>query len=425
MKETCRSNGPSISISSDSTESSVSSVILSMCPLSIDANNFVSITKTNHIQHLNLHTSMCKKCKKLNSSHQCETCHQRDENQLPVRSNSFRLISTDDTPDLNFTRTQSLTIETKINKNHKLLTGNETVVSTQSKAKKMLNQQSFKRLLSSQRECESSPDSLSCLHQLLLRPKVFDETDPIEKKECPSQPTLRPPSPSSSSSLSSLPPSTSVIFAPICSQLSPERINQFQERQTQLDRAVKKLMESVTIKANENINQLLRYWAYIKHICLDKYQPKTNYFTLFDHLLNSNFANKQIDLYFEEHDEIKAALQVLSTTLTIVHDKHSFSTIKQLFDNEEKIMIENLRHQSECLLSSYTDALSFIRERINYYQRNLNEENKFKWIQIIQVEYPCLIESISNDFLIKIPQFEQLLIEMLKNMNKHLILLLK
>ncbi|CAF0803806.1 unnamed protein product [Rotaria sordida] len=46
-------------------------------------------------------------------------------------------------------------------------------------------------------------------------------------------------------------------------------------------------------------------------------------------------SQKQIKSYFEQNYEIKAALQVLSTTLVIVKDKQSLSTISQLFDREE------------------------------------------------------------------------------------------
>jgi len=84
-------------------------------------------------------------------------------------------------------------------------------------------------------------------------------------------------------------------------------------------------------------------------------------------------------------------------------------------------MLENLRHQYELLFSSYKDELSFIREQCHFYQLNLNEERKFKWIQLIQIDYPCLIEKISTDFMIKIPQIEQILLQMLRNLNKQLL----
>jgi hypothetical protein len=40
---------------------------------------------------------------------------------------------------------------------------------------------------------------------------------------------------------------------------------------------------------------------------------------------------------------------------------------------------------------------------------------------MIQIDYPCLIEKISNDFIIKIPQIEQILIDMLRNLKKNLL----
>jgi hypothetical protein len=356
-----RSSLPLPSIASNSSDLSVSSGIISMCPLSINANDYLFIY---------------------------------DNSELIIKSDSFRFNSSNQSSAQVIRRSRSFNIETKLNKDEKLLTENQNDI------KKELNSQGVKPLLCSKQEYERSIDS--SLHLLLPRPKLSNETVPIERKQSP------PPR-----------PTTSVPIC--CPEISPERLNQFKQRQTELDRSVKRLIESVTIKANENINQIRKYWSYIKQITLDQYQPKTTNFQLFDYLLKSTYLNKQFDRYFEQNDEIKAALQMLSTTLTIVHDKHSFSTINRLYDNEEKLMIENLHYQLESLLSSYTDELSFIRESSHYYKSNLNEEKKFNWIQIIQIDYPCLIEKISNDFIIKIPQIEQILIDMLRNLKKNLL----
>jgi len=403
------------SLSSDSSDSSISSIILSMGPLSINSQNYFltnnnqSITKTNQNRNSIENISLCKICQKSKSSNSCETCRQSNGNQLIVRSNSFQLDSTDQ----KIVRSHSFNTERQFSADKKLQTENGTVVLTQEKIKKKSSIYRIRNSLTLQRESKSSSDSSlistnSCLYQLLVHPKLSNETDQIETTECLSSPPTPPPPP----------PAVSV---PICFQLSSERFNQFKRRQTELDRSVQKLMENVKIQTNENINQISKYWSYLKQVSLDKYLPKTNNLQLFDYLLKSNYANKQIKLHLEDNDELKAALQILSTTLSIVHDKCSFPTINQLFDNEEKTMIENLRYQLESLLSSYTNELSLIRARIHFYESNFNEEKKFDWIQIIQIDYPCLIENISNDFNIKIPQIEQILIEMLRNMKKCLL----
>jgi signal transduction histidine kinase len=239
----------------------------------------------------------------------------------------------------------------------------------------------------------------TCLTKLLLQPKIADEN----------QSNQSPP----------VVPSVSTPPTPI--PISPERILQFKQRHIELDRAVEKLIETIKYETHKNVKQISKYWSYIKQISLDKYQPKGNPYQLFDYLLKSTYLNREYELFFEQNDEITAAIQVLSTTLSIVSHQHSFTVINRIFDEEEKLMREQLHHQLESLLSSYTDELSFMRERIRFYQTNANGEKDFDWIQIIQIDYPYLIEKLSNDFLIEIPRIEQILLQLLRNTKKHLL----
>ena len=214
-----------------------------------------------------------------------------------------------------------------------------------------------------------------------------------------------------------------------------QHIKQCQQRQSELDRSVKKLIEVLTVKTNETLNQISQYWMHLKQLTLDEFQEKTNRFQLFDYLLktccSTADSRKQIESYFKQNDEIKAALQVLFTTLVIVNEQQTLLTISQSFDREEQTTISRLQRHLELLLSSYSDELSFITERINVYQsrfatwKNCNtidlDSLTYEWSQIIENDYPSLVEKISNDFITKIPQIEKILVEMLKNMKKRLL----
>ena len=175
---------------------------------------------------------------------------------------------------------------------------------------------------------------------------------------------------------------------------------------------------------------------YLKQLSLDQFQTKPNRLQLFDYLLKTccspTDSHKQIQSYFEQNDEIKASLQVLTTTLVIVKDKQTLVTLTQLFDREEQSTIRTLQRHLETLLSAYTDELSFIIERINVYEsrfaawKNSNTTDldsiTYEWTQIIEHDYPSLIEKISNDYVSKIPQIEKLLVQMLQNMKNRLLI---
>ncbi|CAF4688679.1 unnamed protein product, partial [Rotaria sp. Silwood2] len=114
-------------------------------------------------------------------------------------------------------------------------------------------------------------------------------------------------------------------------------------------------------------------------------------------------------------------LRVLSTTLDIVQDRYSLSTINQLFDCEEKTMIENLRTELEFSVSSHTDELSMINLFSDFYQTSLKELDDFHFVKIIKNDYPSLIEKISNDFVTKVPQVNEILEKMLRNVKNNLL----
>ncbi len=215
-----------------------------------------------------------------------------------------------------------------------------------------------------------------------------------------------------------------------------EHIKQCKHRQLELDLVVQKLIEVFVLKMNETINRISQYWMHLKQLSLHQFQKKPNRFQLFDYLLKSccspTDSQKQIESYFEQNDEIKASLQVLTTTLVIVKDKQTLVTLTQLFDREEQSTICTLQRHLQTLLSSYTDDLSFIIERINVYEsrfaswKNSNtmdlDSITYEWTQIIDHDYPTLIEKISNDYISKIPQIEKLLIQMLQNMKSRLLI---
>lgn len=217
--------------------------------------------------------------------------------------------------------------------------------------------------------------------------------------------------------------------------ITDQHIKQSKQRQLELDRTVKKLIDVLTRKSNENIKQITQYWIYFKQTLLEKYQTKTNRYIIFNYLLQTccsqSDSQKQIDLYIEQNDEIKAALEVLSTIIMAVIEKESISTITHLFDREQQTTIRQLKDELETLLSSYSDGLILINECINVYESrftgwkepNTNDLDILteKWTEIVKVDYPSLIEKISNDFITNVPQIEKTLLKMLSNMQKRLL----
>jgi len=397
-----RSSSPSILFTpSDNSNPLISSVVSSMCELSKNVNNCLltndnqSITNTNEKRGLIGNISSCKICHKLDSSNQYDTCLRCRENQLDTRSDPLLLSPTSQNSNSQIGRSHSLYVGNAYNKDDKLRIGDEN--------KHKLNRENSTRSLSLHPPSIDSLSHSSCLYQILLQPKFSPQTTVIETKKCPLFSPAPPPTP------------------PPVLNIPPERIIRCKQRQIELDRIANKLLENLLIKSNENINQISKYWSYLKQLSLDQFQPKTHRCKLVSYLLKSSYLNKQYELYLEENDELKAALQVLLTVLTIVREKYSFSTIYHLFDYEEKITLENLRHQLEFLHSSYIDELSFIHSRIDFYQSCTTGEKNFDWIQIIKVDYPILIEKICDDFILKVPQIEQILIQMLRDMKRRLL----
>ena len=93
-----------------------------------------------------------------------------------------------------------------------------------------------------------------------------------------------------------------------------QHVQQCKQRQIELERAVNKLIEVLMRKISNDIDQILQYWKQIKQILLERFQLKTNRFQLTDYLLKyccsiSN-CRKQIELYIEKNDEIKAYMDI-------------------------------------------------------------------------------------------------------------------
>ncbi|CAF1109495.1 unnamed protein product [Rotaria sordida] len=382
-----------------------------------------SIIETNSTKHSHMNTSLCKRCKKSNSIIEFDRCFQYRQDRL--RSNSSEIISTDQNSDNQKAASQPVPIEKKMNKVKQLLEKNnktDITGSSQDITKKKFNR-SFKHLFRTNRECQSCPDSpRSCsslssqtyLSQFVLQPKSSIEENPTE--------TIKYSSPVLASAPVPVPASLPVSKPVSCSlYLSSEQISYYKKRQTELDHTVRELIKHLTCKTNENINQISKHWSYIKNLCVNKIQPKTNLKQIFCYLLKSIYPNKQFEDYLKENDNIKALLEILSRILNIVQHIQSLSTIKNLFDSVEKTMIEYIHSEFEFLLASYTDTLSMINELSCFYQTRLNEINNLHWLEIIKHDYPSLIERISNDLIVKVPQVDQILVTMLRNMKKRLL----
>lgn len=264
----------------------------------------------------------------------------------------------------------------------------------QSKPKRTRSLKRLTRLFNQQSDVITPISADSCLTKLLFHPKLNIEIEP------PTPIAIPPPSPPS---------------------ISPDRIDRSKKRQMELDRTADKLIETIQYEANKNIEQIFQYWSHIKYISLEKYQPKLNPHYLFDYLFNCNYFTQNYDIYLEQNDEIKAALQVLSTTLSIVHEEQSFAILNDIFDMEEKTARENLQYRLNYLIESYREELSIIRHSIQVYQSCTHEDKSFDWIQMIQIEYPCFIEKLSNDFNIKLPQIESNLLQLIRNTKKALV----
>ena len=365
-----------LSPSNSSSDSSISSsVLLSMCPLSMDSETYLSAHDQpcliNSAKPKQIHKKMSK------SSKQSDSLQVYSTDGDSIYSYSPRLARRDDKDGEESSIDQS-----------------ERGSISQLKNKKNRSYQRLQKFFTQQSETNSLVSSQSCLNSLILRPQLNVEVEP--------EPSPITPTPES-------PP------------ISPDRINHSKQRQIELDRTVDKLIETIKYETNKTIEQIFQYWSYIKRTSLEKYQPKNNPYQLFDYLFKCNYFNRNYDCFFEEHDELKAALQVLSTTVDIVEKKHSFLELADAFEQAEKIVREKLQYHLESLISSYMVELSFIRERIRFYQLDGNESKTVEWMQIIQTEYPCLIEKLSNDFLTEIPSIECHLMELIRETRKSLL----
>jgi len=390
--------------------------------------NSLSDLEENQSIELLINTLLCETCHQLYPSNQLDTCfhcfsvlcpncydhhiknHQNDEKQ------NLKIISTEET--INLSKQCS---DNQIHKSQSLNNENKSIIKIENHSKKRSTSNIIKRIINPSRYRQTNKDSLppsSPIKRSNLPPKlnIKEEIEPIPSTQ-PVTPVRR--------------------FLNLNDQYAhtAQHIKQCKQRQSELDRSVKKLIEVLTMKTNENINQISFYWIYLKELILNQYDEKTIRFQLFDYLLKTCCSTidsqKQIQSYIEQNDEINASLQVLSTTLIILDNQQNNLTITQLFDREEQTTIRTLRRQLESLLSSYTDELSFIIERINVYEsrfstwKNSNTTDldsiEYQWTQIIEHDYPTLITKISNDFITKIPQIEKILVKMLKNMKQRLL----
>jgi hypothetical protein len=423
--------------------------------------NSLSDLEENQSVELLINTLLCETCHQLHPSNQLDTCYHcfrvlcpncyddhiaSNHNNDKIDTNNYhQIISSNETiniskkcSDNKMFKTQSINIEKQTNiESTKSITKienneNENIDPSQINHPKKKSKSLLRKIINSSRHRRSN--SLSSTEDSVpsspVKPPSSVKSSPppklnLDKVIEPIQPTL-------------FQPATPVRrFINLFDQYTQtaEHIKQCKQRQSELDRSVRKLIEVLTTKTNENLSQISYYWAHLKQLALNHYDTKTNHFQLFGYLLKTCCTNfdtqKQVELFFEQNDEINAALQVLLTTLTIINNQQNYLTISQLFDREEQTTIRTLQRHLESLVSPYVDELSFITERINVYDsrfstwKNSNTTDldsiAYEWKQIIEHDYPALIETISNDFITKIPQIEKILVLMLGNMKKRLL----
>lgn len=188
-----------------------------------------------------------------------------------------------------------------------------------------------------------------------------------------------------------------------------------QQRQVELDRVVRQLMSMIEQKTNENLEQICNAWRTLKYSASSQVTPRSLFV---DYLFKSIYARSSLPFSVEHNDDIHAAFQVLSTTLTIVKAKSPSINIAPFFDNVEKQTREQIHERLASLLSSYTDEHQLITESIRFYQSSSKTSD---WIRLIRTDYPPLIERISNDFNSRVPSIEQTLLQMLFDVKTQLL----
>lgn len=386
-EQRCSSMPSSPALSPHSSNSSLSSLLNSVCDISVNVNQCLTNigsrpeptapVKRNSLEH----TSFCKHCHGFNVTDQHETCTRCRDNQPVTRSESLPSSppSAKVTPEC--TKRSMFSLDSKYPKRSKLR--------PKEKCTNDLQRQCLLRLVNSHRE------------QLLKQPELSNA--------------------SFTGSESSLSPIASQVQTPPHVSLSPERICHYKQRQADLDRTVRKLLDTLTSKSSESIEHIVRHWSHLKHLSLEQFRPKSRHLQLFGQLLDSSAYHKQSKVYLDEHDEIQEALRILQRVLSIFHERCSLATTNQLFDAVGESTLEDLRTQAELLVSSHRDELSFLSERAHFYESRLPAERTYEWAQCIQVEYPLLIEKISNDFVLRQPRIDTTLVQMLRNVKKQLL----
>ncbi|CAF0848706.1 unnamed protein product [Adineta ricciae] len=341
------------------------------------------------------YTPSCTTCCQFNSTAEYDACSRCREKQLVTRSDSLPSDSTDSSSDKELTRSTMFYIDNVYDKYEDLRNVH--------KDHNQLQRQCVKHLANAYR--------LQYVHSLTSSDSSLTQQMPTEqhKPSCERKVT----------EMKSYSSSMTNCSYKVC--LSPERIQYYQQRQVELDRACKKLLESLAIKTNENISEISKHWSYIKQTSLKEFRPQTVHLNLYDSLLQKTPLNKSSESYIADHDGIQAAFEILQQILAIFRGKYTLLSLHELFDSIEKNMLQNLHAQLESLVSSYKDELSFICERIHFYQSRTNGDKNFEWTHSIKVDYPVLIEKISDDFIIRVPQIDQTLIQMLRNMKKELL----
>lgn len=206
----------------------------------------------------------------------------------------------------------------------------------------------------------------------------------------------------------------------------------FKKRRSELDRAVNKLIEVFTLRMSQNLNETVRHWSSFRQSCLDEIQSKENRFQILNFIWKTCYSAKEsrqnIEPLLERNYEIRFSYEKMLICLSTLEKRPSMSSINNLFQREEKGTIPHLRRQIESMISNYLDELSAISERCQLCETRFDNWKNSNSIdldsicremkEIIGSAYPKLIELISNDFISQLPQVDNLIDTMLKNMEK-------
>jgi hypothetical protein len=210
-----------------------------------------------------------------------------------------------------------------------------------------------------------------------------------------------------------------------------DEINSCAQRQSQLDRVVDQLINTIRRTSKDNLDQILACWAHFQRVSLEQIdhascRRRRRRPYLFEYFFPSASRTTSLPMSIEQSDDVNAAYQVLVTALIIVTNDNPSMQVDRLYDEVRANTLDNLQFRLDRLLSSYVDEHQLIKERIHFYRsqttNNHTEQiNVNSWMEIVRTDYSPLIEKLASDFTEKIPSIEQTLVRMLINLRSSLL----